>query len=666
MHSLGRRRFVTKSALSEILKELQSIDSAGKGTSRQALRRAREPELDASNKFGDVFREIDFEDTKVTCLHPLALLQHLLIEAPAFSEYFSGLLTGLNISSPDSALRLVFYADEVTPGNQLKHDNKRKLQAIYWTIQEMGSTAMSMEHMWFILTTVRSNIVTDCMPGGMSAFITKLLCLFFDDTVDSSTGVTFQFSDQSFKTVFFRVGALVADEGALKQCMDMKGASGWKPCVLCQNVVSIHSKLSVHDSSHSLVDIATTDIRKFALYKDSDIHDIISKLDEAERSTARGAIGTFRFMQKSTGFNLNRQGVLYSLHLRNHFSPVKVIMYDWMHVYLVSGIFNHEAGLLLIELHKHAGLSHDVLHDFCQHFNWPARLKSVSGKNVFQKRSAGASDLKCSASEALTVFSVVRLFLVDEVLPVANDRVRMVTNCFLLLCCVLDLLTRVGRGTVGHIELHGAIVQHLDAHKAAYGPDSFFPKMHLAMHLGMQLELHGTLIACFVHERKHKEVKRFGNHLPNTSALYEKNILQETLCAQIITLRDASRLPNASVHLHEPKVAPPQIQHILEVSFAPEILDACQVSKTVYYAPSQQASTGDCVQFLLDDILCVGQVQFNAAARSRDCVTCITPWTNLGKNRFETSNSVPVIVPSSSIKETHMFSISGSTARVVP
>ena len=86
----------------------------------------------------------------------------------------------------------------------------------------------------------------------------------------------------------------------------------------------------------------------------------------------------------------------------------------------------------------------------------------------------------------------------------------------------------------------------------------------------------------------------------------------------------------------------------------------------MYYAPSQQASTGDCVQFLLDNILCVGQVQFNAAVRSRDCVTCIIPWTNLGKNRFETSNSVPVVVPSSSIKETHVFSISGSTARVVP
>ena len=37
---------------------------------------------------------------------------------------------------------LVWYSDEVGPGNQLKHSNRRKVQCIYWSMLPLGQHAM--------------------------------------------------------------------------------------------------------------------------------------------------------------------------------------------------------------------------------------------------------------------------------------------------------------------------------------------------------------------------------------------------------------------------------------------------------------------------------------------------------------------------------------------
>jgi hypothetical protein len=185
-------------------------------------------------------------------------------------------------------------------------------------------------------------------------------------------------------------------------------------------------------------------------------------------------------------------------------------------VYLVGGVFNCEVGLLLAELGREAHIKDTNIHTYFEEFTWPRWLKGASGKKVLEKRSSGQTDLKCSASEALSSYKLLRLFLMDVIMPTANARLQQCCNSFFLICEVLDLLVRVSRGTTSHIQLHNCVVRHLELFKATYGANEFFPKMHWATHLGMMLERHGTLISCFVHERKHKEVKWFGNNLQNT------------------------------------------------------------------------------------------------------------------------------------------------------
>ena len=50
---------------------------------------------------------------------------------------------------------MAIYSDEVSPGNQLKHTNQRKVQVLYWSLQELGEArrkdeqlAVSFAKMW--------------------------------------------------------------------------------------------------------------------------------------------------------------------------------------------------------------------------------------------------------------------------------------------------------------------------------------------------------------------------------------------------------------------------------------------------------------------------------------------------------------------------------------
>ena len=54
--------------------------------------------------------------------------------------------------------------------------------------------------------------------------------------------------------------------------------------------------------------------------------------------------------QKELGFNLIPRGLL--MHESLACKVVDAVCYDWMHIYVVSGIFQREVGMLLGKLHK--------------------------------------------------------------------------------------------------------------------------------------------------------------------------------------------------------------------------------------------------------------------------------------------------------------------------
>ena len=106
------------------------------------------------------------------------------------------------------------------------------------------------------------------------------------------------------------------------------------------------------------------------------------------------------------------------------------------------------------------------------------------------------------------------------------------------------------KGTVTPDQMMSAILAHLRLHAIAYGTADWKPKMHWCLHLPSQLCRWGFLVACFTHERKHKEVKRYMQGRNNPNLAFEKGVLQDVLHVQSIVLREEHPYPSGTCLLH--------------------------------------------------------------------------------------------------------------------
>ena len=79
----------------------------------------------------------------------------------------------------------------------------------------------------------------------------------------------------------------------------------------------------------------------------------------------------------------------------------------------------------------------------------------------------------------------------------------------LLFIDVMDLLVEVNTGCISPAMLADAMAKHYAAHVIAYGYTIFVPKHHFMLHIPKQLERFKFLVACWVHERKYKIIKRW-------------------------------------------------------------------------------------------------------------------------------------------------------------
>ena len=102
---------------------------------------------------------------------------------------------------------------------------------------------------------------------------------------------------------------------------------------------------------------------------------------------------------------------------------------------------------------------------------------------------------------------------------------------------VLDLLSQVHTGRVTPKMLSDAIAIHYAAHVLAYGYTLFVPKHHYMLHIPAQLARFKMLVLCYVHERKHKILKRYAAPLcPKKDN--NRSLLEECTLAHLNSLQD--------------------------------------------------------------------------------------------------------------------------------
>ena len=314
-------------------------------------------------------------------------------------------------------------------------------------------------------------------------------------------------------------------------------------------------------------------------------------------------------MRKINGVTFDADGLMQDpdLRARNLIRPVTGIMFDWFHIYLASGIWNVEVFLLFSTLgvvhYKSFPKTWDVLHSFVQRFHWPKA--SVDGHTVFdnKRRPDSKSDhVKCSASEGLALYLVIALFL-RRLVPdgVCTPQV----NSYLALAEVLDLLLSVKLGIVDPSLLRSKILRHLRLYQKAYGHVGWIPKHHMSLHLWSMLQHHGMLQACFVHERRHKFIKRYMTMRFNSRS-FEVGLMEDLTLQHLQDLKNFE--PNGpAITLLNPHKKPKK--HIV-AAVRTRIRDARDIA-------SASAAIVDCVEFRSGDVVLlqdrrVGEVIFFA------------------------------------------------------
>lgn len=226
------------------------------------------------------------------------------------------------------------------------------------------------------------------------------------------------------------------------------------------------------------------------------------RLLEREHATRNKA--QFERLEQSLGVNRCPQGLLAAPHLG--LLPISGTQYDMMHVWFVNGVIQAQFALLLQVLSKNRIRLSD-LHTSLTTWRHPkdAKNRAEGTIKLFDGRKV-AKDLKLQASEFLTAYPLIRVFIMEKLREgILDEEGVSASHAWLNLCKVLDLLQQVSREeVVSPQELQNAIVKHVDSFQRAHTAAEWTPKFHFSCHFGELLARHKMLLSCWVHERKHR------------------------------------------------------------------------------------------------------------------------------------------------------------------
>ena len=136
----------------------------------------------------------------------------------------------------------------------------------------------------------------------------------------------------TLKHIHMNVACFLGDEKAEKECLGVKGASGTKMCVSCQNCVKVAEGSLPEDSPW--VHYSCTDMTRFIPHTVESFQDLLESL-RAERA-AMLPNKQFLLAEQSAGINLD-DAVLVQSHMKE-IANVPLSRYvDWFHNIVASG-----------------------------------------------------------------------------------------------------------------------------------------------------------------------------------------------------------------------------------------------------------------------------------------------------------------------------------------
>ena len=514
---------ISASALSEIITDIEKNglpDLHG----RKHVKEARDFTLKAHDAYGPMLETTQVvlkngERRDILYVNLPTLLQAMFGQGGSMAELIYRTMEH-NPSTTSSPWGLIYYNDEVVPGNVLSADTSRKVQCVYISFAEFGPLALSKEESWMCVLACRSSRVSE-IDSGMSQVTAALLkeLLYPKSCAPKASGILLK--DEHGKTcrLHYKLGLFLQDGAAHKAIFSLKGDGGTKFCIFCQNLVTQKSGLKEEDGSDTLV-ANEWDLSKITQATNRELCGTMARLEEQSKVLNKG---DFSLWQQAVGFNYQEHGLLHSKALSGDILPITQFVHDWMHCFLVSGIFQTVMFLLLGALEAKFGHLHNIITDCIQQWHLPA-AKSAPLHTLFtQKRQTAntkAGTFKCTASEALGLLPLFAYFLQTIVMPHADPSLQTKCSAFFALADIIDLIQLVPLGKITPAHLESACSNFIGLCLQSEWQNNMHTKFHWVLHFPGHLKLHKQLPSCFVQERKHKVVKRHLEHICIVQGLF--------------------------------------------------------------------------------------------------------------------------------------------------
>ena len=528
---------MSAAAMSALVKFAKDNDISDIAATRKGIQLARDAKL-ADTPFGPqlttqaVKGTSPSEDKTVVLVNPAAYLYNAYKAGGGFFDHLNA-CAAKHPSSVESPWRLAVYADEVVPGNALAASNSRKVWVVYFSFLELGQ--LSNENCWCPIAAEPTQGLK-LVSAGISQVVKIIIKTFFGLLdYDMRGGVQLEGPTGERIRLFATLSMLLQDGAAQKLIWCCKGESGTKPCMLCRNLVTASSGLA--SASCGLTADMFKDVALPAT--NTSIRDIIKALD---RFKVTETVGDFKRRQQACGFTWQRDGLLNDNSLEDLVHPADQFCHDWMHGLCSSGVCNIIIFLLLMHVQTLRPTIWSALRDYLLTWTWPesANFKNAR-RDLFSdaqvKSYKSAKHIKCSASEMLSILPVLS-FYVCTVLRKIPGICTAACDALDRLADLVDALLAVRHSPdrISPEYVRSCVRTMLDACLAAGWEAWMTPKFHWCMHFHRHLRNWGVLPTCWVHERKHKLAKRYGEDIFNTVA-YNKSVLSEVLAHQFYLVK---------------------------------------------------------------------------------------------------------------------------------
>ena len=467
------------------------------------------------------------------------LLNHMCRESTSYRERFAEAVS----SARGAPLKLVLYADEITPGDALALRHDRKFWIFFFSFIEFGVAHLHNEELWLPLGALRTKVVSNRVDGGISCVVRLLLReMFFGPSRLASSGAPVALANGTSVMVRARVGKLIADMDAHKGILCLRGANGWRPCLKCKNVVM--KSASVDGDGGYFVDICCHEFARFDAHLDDDVWKLWDDLAAAKATAGLPghlSKGDFEILDKASGFNYHPNGLLDDKELRAIVKP-SAMSYDSMHNLWSNGIVGWEVFGFTKACKSKANINFPDFHKFTRRWQFPRGSIGTTTHNMFSPghQTACKKSFKAGASELTSLIQIVVAFAEENVVGIESleREVASLRACGLLASAFMD----VKRGRVASRNDFVASAEvHLDLHKQAYGVRYVKPKHHYVLHNADQ---EPKELDCFVTERHNKMVKAVAEPVHNT-ARFEGTVLAGAVLQQERQLKQMGATGNA-------------------------------------------------------------------------------------------------------------------------